>query len=144
MNEQDRSTCASLAALLDAGGQWAQWGPLLAAVAALALALAGPGLNTGAALGCGATVLLALPERYLAVRLRLDERLFQGLAQGAIASLPALDAALAQLQLRAASGTVRPLDERVRGTRRWLRCHAALVAGQSLLLFAALLAQRIA
>ncbi|MFT3718408.1 hypothetical protein [Pseudorhodoferax sp.] len=139
MTGQDRATCAALAALLRAGALLGQWSLALSTAAALALALRD--LGTAAWLGCGATLLLGLPERYLAVRLRLDERLFDGLARGDVASLATLDAALAQLGLRAATpGAPRGLDERLHGARRWMRRHALLVAGQTTVFLIALAA----
>lgn len=129
MTGPDRATCATLAALLRAGALLGHWSLALSATAALALALRD--LGTAALFACGATLLLGLPERYLALRLRLDERLFAGLAHGHVESLAALDAALARLGLGGAPGTPRSLDERLLGTRRWMRRHALLVAGQT-------------
>ncbi|WP_326535207.1 hypothetical protein [Pseudorhodoferax sp.] len=138
MTGLDRATCATLAALLRAGALLGHWSLALSTAAALALALRE--LGTVALFGCSVTLLLGLPERYLALRLRLDERLFDRLAQGGVESLAALDAALARLGLRSAAGVPRGLDERLLGTRRWMRRHAWLVAGQTLAFLLALAA----
>jgi len=141
LSAQERAHCATLAALLAGHGALGLWGLLLSALALATLCL---GTASGlAALGFAATALLGLPERYLALRLRLDERLFGDLVAGRIPNLPALDQALGQLGLRkAAAAAVRPLADRLHGARRLMRRHASIVASQSLLTVVAIAADR--
>ena len=89
-------------------------------------------------------MLLGLPERYLAFRLRLDAGLFADLAQNRIASLDALDQARQRLDVRKApSDGPRALQDRVAGARQLLQRHAGLVICQSVFLVLALLTQGI-
>lgn len=124
LNPTERGACLAMAALLRAGQALAWLGLLLTAVAALGL-LATPFLPFAVVL------LLALPERYAALRVALDAQLFAAWGDGRIASLAGMDAALAALGRAPAP---RPLAERLRGARRWLAWHAACVAGQLLAL----------
>ncbi|KQP21777.1 hypothetical protein [Pseudorhodoferax sp. Leaf267] len=144
MNDQDRATCAALAGLLRAAGLLAWWGFALMCIAALVLALTLRSLSTLPTMGFGAVVVLGLLERYFAFRLRLDEALFDGLARNTVASLQALDQALSALGLRDAPATphaVRPLDERLLGTRQLMQRHSLVVACQSAFFLLALLTQ---
>lgn len=142
MNDTDRATCQTLAALLRAGGVLAAWGFALTGIAALVLALTLRALPTTPAMALGAVAVLGVLERYFAFRLRLDRVLFDGLARGTIASLDALDTALARLGLRSADAdATRPLPERVLGTRQLLQRHAIVVACQSAMFLLALMTQ---
>ena len=143
MTENERATCAALAGLLRAATVLAAWGFALMCIAALVLALTMRSLSTTAAMGFGAVVVLGTLERYFAFRLRLDQALFADLARGAIASLDALDGALDRLGLRNAQPTaaLRPLDDRVRGTRQLMQRHAIVVACQSAMFLLALMTQ---
>jgi hypothetical protein len=100
-------------------------------------------LSTTAAMSFGAVVVLGALERYFAFRLRLDQTLFGDLARGAIVSLEALDSALDRLGLRNAQppAALRPLDDRVQGTRQLMQRHAIVVACQSALFLLALMTQ---
>ncbi|MGQ3000268.1 hypothetical protein [Variovorax sp.] len=143
MNDTDRATCAVLAGLLRAAGVLALWGFALSAIAALVLALTLRSLPTTPSMAFGAVAILGVLERYFAFRLRLDQALFDDLARGTIASLEALDQALARLGLRAddASSAARPLADRAQGTRQLLQRHAIVVACQSAMFLLALMTQ---
>jgi len=143
MNDTDRATCAALAGLLRAAGVLALWGFALSAIAALVLALTLRSLPTTPSMAFGAVAILGVLERYFAFRLRLDQALFDDLARGAIASLEALDQALARLGLRAsdASSAARTLADRTQGTRQLLQRHAIVVACQSAMFLLALMTQ---
>ena len=145
MTENERATCAALAGLLRAAAVLAAWGFALMCIAALVLALTMRSLSTTAAMGFGAVVVLGTLERYFAFRLRLDQTLFDDLARGAIVSLEALDGALDRLGLRNAQppAALRPLDDRVQGTRQLMQRHAIVVACQSAMFLLALMTQDI-
>jgi len=143
-DDNDRTTCAALAALLRAAALLALWGFALTCISALVLALTLRSLSTTATMGFGAVVILGALERYFAFRLRFDEALFDGLARGTVASLDALDRALASLGLREpppSQHAPRPLDDRVQGTRQLMQRHAIVVACQSALFLLALMTQ---
>jgi len=143
-DDNDRTTCAALAALLRAMALLALWGFALTCISALVLALTLRSLSTTATMGFGAVVILGALERYFAFRLRFDEALFDGLARGTVASLDALDRALASLGLREpppSQHAPRPLDDRVQGTRQLMQRHAIVVACQSALFLLALMTQ---
>jgi len=143
-DDNDRTTCAALAALLRAMALLALWGFALTCISALVLALTLRSLSTTATMGFGAVVILGALERYFAFRLRFDEALFDGLARGTVASLDALDRALSALGLREpppSQHAPRPLDDRVQGTRQLMQRHAIVVACQSALFLLALMTQ---
>jgi len=145
-DDNDRTTCAALAALLRAAALLALWGFALTCISALVLALTLRSLSTTATMGFGAVVILGALERYFAFRLRFDEALFDGLARNTVASLDALDRALASLGLREpppSQHAPRPLDDRVQGTRQLMQRHAIVVACQSALFLLALMTQDI-
>ncbi|RYF80108.1 MAG: hypothetical protein EOO29_15005 [Comamonadaceae bacterium] len=141
MTEHERTQCATLAALLHAGALLGLWGFALSAISAAVLALVLPDLSLTATLCFGGTVLLGLLERYFAFRLRFDERLFDGLAQGHVVSLLSLDVALERLGLRTAPRPARGLDERMHATRQLLQRHGVLVICQSLMFMLALMTE---
>lgn len=143
MTENDRATCAALSGLLRAAAVLAAWGFALTCIAALVLALTMRSLSTTAAMSFGTVTVLGALERYFAFRLRLDQALFADLARGAIASLDALDGALGRLGLRNAQppAALRPLDDRVQGTRQLMQRHAIVVACQSAMFLLALMTQ---
>lgn len=143
-DDNDRTTCAALAALLRAVALLALLGFALTCISALVLALTLRSLSTTATMGFGAVVILGALERYFAFRLRFDEALFDGLARNTVASLDALDRALASLGLRgppASQHAPRPLDDRVQGTRQLMQRHAIVVACQSAMFLLALMTQ---
>ncbi|MGJ7500420.1 hypothetical protein ACSFBF_08675 [Variovorax sp. ZT5P49] len=145
-DDNDRTTCAALAGLLRAIALLALWGFALTCISALVLALTLRSLSTTATMSFGAVVILGALERYFAFRLRFDEALFDGLARNTVASLDALDKALAALGLREPPSssqhtTTRPLDDRVQGTRQLMQRHAIVVACQSALFLLALMTQ---
>ena len=141
MTEHERTQCATLAALLHAAALLALWGFALSGISAAVLALVMPDLGLTATLCFGATALLGLLERYFAFRLRFDERLFDGLAQGRVVSLLSLDVALERLGLRTAPRAERGLEERMRATRQLLQRHGVLVICQSLMFVLALITE---
>jgi len=145
-DDNDRTTCAALAALLRAMALLALWGFALTCISALVLALTLRSLSTTATMGFGAVVILGALERYFAFRLRVDEALFDGLARNTVASLDALDRALSSLGLREpppSQHAPRPLDDRVQGTRQLMQRHAIVVACQSAMFLLALMTQDI-
>lgn len=145
-DDNDRTTCAALAALLRAMALLALWGFALTCISALVLALTLRSLSTTATMGFGAVVILGALERYFAFRLRFDEALFDGLARSTVASLDALDRALSSLGLREpppSQHAPRPLDDRVQGTRQLMQRHAIVVACQSAMFLLALMTQDI-
>jgi len=142
MNETDRAHCAAFAGLLRAAaGCVGGWGLGLTAIAALALALEVGTLSMTATMGFGAVAVLGVLERYFALRLRFDQQLFARLADGAIASLGALDTALARLALRPAPTGARTLADRIAGTRVLMQRHGIVVACQSAMFLLALMTQ---
>ena len=141
MTEHERTQCATLAALLHAASLLALWGFALSGISAAVLALVLPDLGLTATLCFGATALLGLLERYFAFRLRFDERLFDGLAQGRVTSLLSLDVALERLGLRTAPRPERGLEERMRATRQLLQRHGVLVICQSAMFVGALITE---
>lgn len=125
LDADDRAACAVVADLLTTARLWS-------APALGGLAVAGWAVVTQAStwpLPLRAAALLALGlllgvERYLAIRVALDARLFGRLALGSLDSLAALDQALtAQLALPPAKAG-RPLAPRLTGARRLYRLHA--------------------
>lgn len=137
----ERWLCAGTACWLAAcGGTLSALGLGAAALAAALLVLA-PAAGAAVQLAAAA-VLLATPlERLLALRLQLDAGLFGQLAaaDGGDRRLTALDAALATLDLRAATPEPRALGPRVAGARRLSRQYLAVVLGQALAAALALL-----
>jgi hypothetical protein len=110
----------------------AGWSLMLAAIAVLALLVMPFFAHSLQMYGLVLVALMTLIERYLSLRLKLDQHLFTSLARGEIASLHDLDQALAALGLRTPSTTPRPLSERIAGTRRLLLRHALAVGLQTL------------
>lgn len=141
MNDNDRALCAATAGLLRASGVIAVWGLALALIAGLVLALTGRSLPAASWAAFAAIALAGLPERYLAMRLRLDTAVFDGLAQGAIASLPVLDGTLDTLGLRRASDGPRPLANRVMAARLAMQRHGIVVVLQTVVFALALALQ---
>ena len=111
------------------------WVALLAA-GMTACALCRVASGAGARGGWLADLALGVVALYCAVRVRLDQRLFElvGSAVSAGASeadaLTALDAALATLRLRKPAGMARSLAARAQATLRLLRWQALLALGQ--------------
>lgn len=150
LNTQDRAHCAALAALLHAAVQVPRlgWRLLLATAAWLALGAAmarthawpmpAPGVIALGLLLIAA--LLGLILRIQLFRLRLDERLFEALAQGHIATLGALDTALqATTGRRPAPGAPRDLPQRIQGTKALMGRAALTLLAQTTAIIAALL-----
>jgi hypothetical protein len=84
-------------------------------------------------------LLLALAERYCALRLRFDRGLYADLGSGRIATLTALDSALSALGLRKTAVPPRTLASRIQGTQRLWLAHTVVVAKQFLFCMLALL-----
>ena len=126
----ERAACAVQARWLQAGTAVAHLGLGASLLAAALLHWLPP---VGAWL-CGGVLLAGAAERVLALRLRLDAGLFTDLAQGRMASLPALDAALQANGLRRATASPRALAPRLQGTQRLQRWHVAVVVLQCLTL----------
>jgi hypothetical protein len=141
MNDNDRALCVATAGLLQASGLLAAWGLALSVIAGVVLALTGRSLGSAAWIAYGAVALIGLPERYLALRLRFDASLFDGLAKNAIATLPAMDSALEQLGLRRNADGTRPLADRVLGTRQLIQRHGVAVIAQTIVFAMALAMQ---
>jgi len=141
MNDNDRALCAATAGLLRASSAAAAWGLALSCIAGLVLALTGRSLPTAAWFTTAAVALIGLVERYLALRLRLEATLFEGLATNGIASLETLDTALAQLALRGRAAEPRTLVERAAGARQMTQRHGLAVALQTAVFAMALAVQ---
>ena len=141
MTDSERATCAALAGLLRAFMVLAIWGFALTGISALVLALTLRSLSTTAVMGFGAVVILGVLERYFAFRLRLDQALFEGLANGRIGSPGLLDNALQRLGMRDAPDEPRALADRVLGTRQLMQRHAIVVACQIAVFVLALLTE---
>jgi len=141
MTDHERALCTATARLLHAGGVVAAWGLGLSLVAVVVLALTGRSLSMLSCMGFGAVAIIGIFERYMALRLRFDAGLFDGLASGAIPSLSTLDVALQRLGLRQAPDAPRDLTDRVRGARQLMQRHGIAVACQSAMFLLALLTQ---
>ena len=144
MTDHERALCTATARLLQAAGVIAAWGLGLSLVAVGVLALTGRSLSMLSCMGFGAVAIIGIFERYMALRLRLDVGLFDGLASGAIPSLSTLDVALQKLSLRQASeapDAPRALADRVQGARQLMQRHGIAVACQSAMFLLALLTQ---
>jgi hypothetical protein len=124
MREDERFLCGVCAARL-AGQEPIGWLALLLTAGGLfALALHGWSPWWLAVAGLGVI------ERYVAVRLAIDTRLFGQLARPGL-DLAGLDAALSQLKMVPAAAGVRPLAPRLHGALAWARRHTMLVAAQA-------------
>ncbi len=141
MNDNDRALCLATAGLLRASGAIAFWGLALSLIAGLVLALTGRSLPPGSWFAYAVVALIGLPERYLALRLRFEASLFDGLAQAPAASPQALDAALKSLGLRRAGRAVPPLAELVQAARQLMQRHGIAVVAQTVVFALALAMQ---
>jgi len=143
MTDHERALCTATARLLQAAGVITAWGLGLSLVALGVLALTGRSLSMLSCMGFGAVAIIGVFERYMALRLRLDVGLFDGLANGSIPSLSTLDVALQKLGLRPASDADAPraLADRVQGARQLMQRHGIAVACQSAMFLLALLTQ---
>jgi hypothetical protein len=144
MTDHERALCTATARLLQAAGVIAAWGVGLSLVSLGVLALTGRSLSMLSCMGFGAVAIIGIFERYMALRLRLDVGLFDGLASGAIPSLSTLDVALQKLGLRSspeASDAPRALADRVHGAQQLMQRHGIAVACQSAMFLLALLTQ---
>ena len=144
MTDHERALCTATARLLQAASVIAAWGLGLSLIAIGVLALTGRSLSMLSCMGFGAVAIIGIFERYMALRLRLDVGLFDGLASGAIPSLSTLDVALQKLGLRRASESPdapRALADRVQGARQLMQRHGIAVACQSAMFLLALLTQ---
>lgn len=144
MTDHERALCTATARLLQAASVIAAWGLGLSLVALGVLALTGRSLSMLSCMGFGAVAIIGVFERYMALRLRLDVGLFDGLASGAIPSLSTLDVALQKLGLRhstEASDAPRALADRVQGARQLMQRYGIAVACQSAMFLLALLTQ---
>lgn len=131
INEQQRAEALALCALLRASlrtlGTWSLCLSMLAVAVGLYSQTASQAVTALWAL----VLLSGLMERYVAVRLALDEQLFHQLGHGRMPSLQALDDSLARLGLLKSPLTVRPWGDRLSGTRSLLRRHVFLVLLQT-------------
>ncbi|MEJ8823951.1 hypothetical protein WKW80_18290 [Variovorax humicola] len=141
MNDNDRALCATTASLLQAAGGIASLGLAMSGIALGVLALTARSLSLTSCMGFGAVAIIGVFERYLALRLRLDVGLFEGLARGSIASLPALDTALSRIGMRQSPDAARSLADRVLGTRQLVQRHGITVACQAAMFLLGLLTQ---
>lgn len=135
MTRAEREACAVMAALLAAQRTLADFGLLITVVvSALVMAIAlGSAIESDiqpltsvAALA----LVLGLVERYFAFRIRLDEKLFDALANGAFDSVASLDVALLQFGLLGKGRSERPLQYRLLGAAALCTRHRTLVVGQ--------------
>lgn len=121
LNEPERALCALTAAWLDAQRTLSML-PVLAcsvAIAHLFFDRAMPGI--------AATVLLmALPERYFALRIAFDAGVFRALALGPVRDTDAFDQALRQLDLGGGTAVDRSIVVRTQGAMRLWRRHLAV------------------
>ena len=140
-DNNDRAMCAATAGLLRASEVLALWGLSLSFISGLVLALTGRSLGSAAWIAYAAVALIGLPERYLALRLRLDASLFEGRARATFASLPSMDHALVRLGLRRNADRSRPLADRVLGTRQLMQRHGIAVIAQTIVFAMALAMQ---
>lgn len=131
LDTSERAQCAALA-------RWLDTSPVLASLSLFVVVIAAfyavtsmliPS-TTYQGIFSNFVLLLALVERYCALRLRFDRGLYADLASGRIPSLTALDSALAALGLRKAAVPPRTLADRIRGTQRLWWAHAAVVGKQ--------------
>lgn len=132
----DRAACAAMARLLQSGALLAYLGLATTTLAAAVLLLKS-GIGVAADAFLAAALLAGVADRYYALRVRLDAGLFSELAQGRIASLPALDAALARVGLRKPGTATRSLDDRLQGAKGLLTRHVAVVGLQAMMLLGA-------
>lgn len=150
LSAQERAHCAAMAALLHAAVQGPRlgWRLLLTTAACLALGAAivrgqhppTPWLGAVALTLLLAAALLGLALRVQLFRMRLDERLFDAMARGHIATLDALDAALqATTGRRPALGAPRALAQRIQGTRTLIGRAALTMLAQTAAIIVALL-----
>lgn len=124
LSAEERAACAVCADWLSTGALWSH--TALLAMAAVLFAAA-----TGSRLGSMQGVLISLLaigliERYLALRVALDARLFDRLAQGQLLDLPSLDKALQQVLSVPAIKAGRDLPSRVAGAQRLYRVHVSV------------------
>jgi hypothetical protein len=124
MNESERALCGTCAARLEGQLQLAWLAVAMTAAALLAGAL------SATVAWCG-VVLFGLMERYVAVRIAVDARLFAQLAAQPL-TLAHLDEALGQLGMMAKDKRGRPLSDRIEGARAWAQRHTVLVVVQVL------------
>ncbi|HEY9223640.1 MAG TPA: hypothetical protein VIP27_05745 [Variovorax sp.] len=141
MTDHERALCTATARLLEAASVIAAWGLGLSLIAIGVLALTARSLSMLSCMSFGAVAIIGIFERYMALRLRLDVGLFDGLASGAIPSLGALDVALQKLGLRHSPDAPRALADRVQGARQLMQRHGIAVACQSAMFLLALLTQ---
>ncbi|MDM0012325.1 hypothetical protein QTH87_07740 [Variovorax sp. J22P168] len=132
MNDPDRALCTATAGLLRASAAVAAWGLALSCISLLVLALTGRSLPASSWAAFAVVALAGLLERHAAFRLRQEAAMYAALAQGAIATLPALDAALVSLGLRPGGAPPVALPERVRATRQLLQRQGFTVAVQTI------------
>lgn len=120
LGSADRAACAVCA-------DWLATATVSAVAAGASAAAALAGVATG---GAPHPLVLLLPlllaERYLALRLALDARLFARLADGTLPDLGALDAGLMRALNVDAAKAGRPLVARIAGARRLHRWHMAV------------------
>ena len=128
----ERAACAVCADLLATGTLTSG----VVTVAVLA-GLVGVALRDGSAFILLALAAALLIERWLALRVALDARLFARLADGSLADLQLLDGALQQVLALPADRAGRELARRIAGAQRLFR---AQLAATLLLLFVAGLA----
>ncbi len=141
MTDHERALCTATARLLEAASVIAAWGLGLSLIAIGVLALTARSLSMLSCMSFGAVAIIGIFERYMALRLRLDVGLFDGLASGAIPSLGTLDVALQKLGLRHSPDAPRALADRVQGARQLMQRHGIAVACQSAMFLLALLTQ---
>lgn len=134
----DRTLCATLAAWLHAVLQ----------LAALAWAMQAVGLGVWLLRGyqfswlIWPVILLAVAERWYALRLRLDAQIFHRLGTVPDATLADMQSALHQLGLRKQLAAPRALADMVRGCKRLVACYLACVLALLMLVIGVLVLVR--
>jgi hypothetical protein len=140
MDQNQEAWIARTTAALCAASRWMIAAALALTVLAAARLLLGPPGNPLTRLALAAVLALGAPQLYLAVRIELDRRLFERLAEGAgveSRGLAQLDGALEALHMQGAEKSGRSLPDRAQGALSLVRRLGGLTAGQLALLILA-------
>lgn len=133
MTIAEREVCTVMAAVLHAHHTLADLGLLITVVAIVAIgaaSLLGIEIQMLALVVAIFVVAFGTIERYFALRIRLDERLFSALGDGRLTSVAKLDEALLRLDLISKDRTERTLYERLKGAAGLCWKHRTLVVIQ--------------
>lgn len=137
MTSAERDVCTVMAAMLNAqcalGGLGlliTLWVATVVTAASLLSLEIQPGVQPLAAVVAATALLLGAIERYVAFRIRLDERLFNALATGQLDSVTRMDEALIQLGLVSKNRADRTLQQRLNGAAGLCHKHRGIVIVQ--------------